>query len=164
MRVRNQRPLARSMPQYVWANFVRHSRSWRLPQIPATVEAQYLLSSFYRSGRGVRQDDALAFKWMKAAAERGHTRAQFNLAIMYLDSAWCGFRCGLRPGHGCERLRPKATSAHRSFLLISRRDRRRRRKTDKPLHSGIMRRRTKMAASCRFVFLRKQPSETDVRR
>ena len=27
------------------------------------VEAQYLLSSFYRSGRGVRQDDALAFKW-----------------------------------------------------------------------------------------------------
>ena len=26
-------------------------------------EAQYLLSSLYRSGQGVRQDDALAFKW-----------------------------------------------------------------------------------------------------
>ncbi len=30
------------------------------------------------------QDDPLAFKWMKAAAERNHVSAQFNLAQMYL--------------------------------------------------------------------------------
>ena len=54
-------------------------------------EAQFLLSSFYRSGRGVPQDDALAFKWMKAAAERGHTRAQFNLAMMYLTARGVAF-------------------------------------------------------------------------
>ena len=47
-------------------------------------EAQYRLASLYRTGRGVAQDDMLAFKWMKAAAERNHTNAQFNLAKMYL--------------------------------------------------------------------------------
>ena len=47
-------------------------------------EAQYRLASLYRTGRGVAQDDMLAFTWMKAAAERNHTSAQFNLAKMYL--------------------------------------------------------------------------------
>src|SRR5215472_7185696 len=47
-------------------------------------EAQYQLASLYRSGRGVAQDDALAFKWMQAAAEQGHVRAQFNLGTMYV--------------------------------------------------------------------------------
>ena len=43
-------------------------------------EAQYRLGSLYRIGRGVPQDDLLAFKWMKAAAEQNHANAQFNLA------------------------------------------------------------------------------------
>src|SRR6266436_4388709 len=47
-------------------------------------EAQYRLASLYRIGRGVSQDDLLAFKWMKAAAEQNHANAQFNLARMYL--------------------------------------------------------------------------------
>jgi TPR repeat protein len=38
-------------------------------------EAQYRLASLYRTGRGVPQDDLLAFKWMKAAAERNHGSA-----------------------------------------------------------------------------------------
>src|SRR5262245_8041855 len=46
--------------------------------------AQYQLGSFYRSGRGVAQDDGLAFKWMQAAAEQGHLRAQFNVGSMYI--------------------------------------------------------------------------------
>jgi TPR repeat protein len=48
-------------------------------------EAQYQLASLYRTGRGVPPDEALAFKWMKAAAEQGHVRAQFNLGAMYLS-------------------------------------------------------------------------------
>jgi TPR repeat protein len=48
-------------------------------------EAQYRLASLYRTGRGVPQDDLLAFKWMKAAAEQNHGSAQFNLAKMYLS-------------------------------------------------------------------------------
>src|SRR5215475_13945609 len=47
-------------------------------------EAQYQLASLYRSGRGLPQDDGLAFKWMKASADQGHKKAQFNLANMYL--------------------------------------------------------------------------------
>src|SRR5258708_36649669 len=42
------------------------------------------VASLYRIGRGVPQDDLLAFKWMKAAAEQNHASAQFNLARMYL--------------------------------------------------------------------------------
>jgi hypothetical protein len=37
-----------------------------------------------RSERGVPQDELLAFKWMKAAAEENQKNAQFNLAQMYL--------------------------------------------------------------------------------
>src|SRR6516225_1200877 len=48
-------------------------------------EAQYQLASLYRSGRGVPPDEALAFKWMKAAAEHGHAKAEFNLGAMYLS-------------------------------------------------------------------------------
>lgn len=49
-----------------------------------SADAQYQLASLYRLGRGVPQDEALAFKWMKAAAEQGHVRAEFNLGTMYL--------------------------------------------------------------------------------
>ena len=42
-------------------------------------EAQHRLAALYRIGRGVPQDDALAFKWMKAAADQGHVTAQFRL-------------------------------------------------------------------------------------
>ena len=48
-------------------------------------EAQYQLASLYRSGRGVAQDPAQAFKWMAEAAGRGHVKAQFNLGKMYLS-------------------------------------------------------------------------------
>ena len=47
-------------------------------------EAQYRLASLYRLGRGLEQDEAAAFRWMKSAAERGHAEAQLNLAKMYL--------------------------------------------------------------------------------
>ena len=38
--------------------------------------SQYQLSGFYRTGRGVPQDDKKAFEWMLRAAERGHAKAQ----------------------------------------------------------------------------------------
>src|SRR5262245_9564609 len=47
-------------------------------------EAQYKLASLYRLGRGVEQDEAAAFRWMKLAAGQGHADAQLNLARMYL--------------------------------------------------------------------------------
>lgn len=48
-------------------------------------EAQYQLASLYRIGRGVTQDEAEAFRWMRQAAKAGHLRAQYSLASMYLN-------------------------------------------------------------------------------
>ena len=65
-------------------DFGRAAALLQKPAESGNSEAQYRLGSLYRSGRGVSQDEALAFKWMKAAAERNHANAQFNLAKMYL--------------------------------------------------------------------------------
>ena len=47
--------------------------------------AQYLLSTLYRTGRGVDQDPYSAFYWCKLAAEEGVLEAQFQLGVMYLE-------------------------------------------------------------------------------
>ena len=39
-------------------------------------EAQYQLAALYRAGRGVEQDDTIAFKWMHSAAMQGHAKAR----------------------------------------------------------------------------------------
>lgn len=47
--------------------------------------ARYLLSTLYRTGRGVAQDAYRAFHWCKLAAEEGVLEAQFQLGLMYLE-------------------------------------------------------------------------------
>ena len=47
--------------------------------------AGYLLSTLYRTGRGVAQDAYNAFHWCKLAAEEGVLEAQFQLGVMYLE-------------------------------------------------------------------------------
>jgi len=37
----------------------------------------------YSTGQGIRQNDAEAVKWFRKAAEQGHTKAQFNLGVLY---------------------------------------------------------------------------------
>ena len=37
----------------------------------------------YRTGDGVRQDDAEAVRWCRLAADQGHAYAQFNLGLKY---------------------------------------------------------------------------------
>jgi len=53
-------------------------------QSPETARHNNRLGLVHRIGRGAPQDDLLAFKWMKAAADKNHANAQFNLAKMYL--------------------------------------------------------------------------------
>src|SRR5215510_13474653 len=65
-------------------DFSRAATLLRKAAESGNAEAQYRLASIYRSGRGVPQDELLAFKWMKAAAEQNHRSAQFNVANMYL--------------------------------------------------------------------------------
>ena len=45
--------------------------------------AQYNLGQMYRRGEGVPENDALAVKWYRKAANQGHARAQYNLGFMY---------------------------------------------------------------------------------
>ncbi len=46
-------------------------------------EAQYLLASLYRAGKGVQTDRKRAFEWFSRAAQQGHKKAQYNLGQMY---------------------------------------------------------------------------------
>ena len=48
--------------------------------------AQEMLASRYREGVGVPQNDKRASELYKLAADQGHFRAQFNLAIIYAES------------------------------------------------------------------------------
>ena len=45
--------------------------------------AQNNLANFYRAGRGLPQDGALARQWFLRAAEQGYAKAQNNLAVLY---------------------------------------------------------------------------------
>ena len=46
-------------------------------------DAQYELGIMYAEGRGVPQNDAVAFAWYRQAAEQGVAEAQFNVGLMY---------------------------------------------------------------------------------
>lgn len=48
-------------------------------------EANYMLATLYRDGRGVPQDEATAFDLTLAAAEAGHVEAQYSLGTLYLS-------------------------------------------------------------------------------
>uniref|UniRef100_UPI0035166499 ankyrin repeat domain-containing protein n=1 Tax=Limimaricola soesokkakensis TaxID=1343159 RepID=UPI0035166499 len=48
-------------------------------------EANYMLATLYRNGRGVPQDEAVAFDLTRTAAEAGHVEAQFSLGTLYLS-------------------------------------------------------------------------------
>ncbi len=47
------------------------------------VEAQYMLGTYYKEGKGVAQNLTEAYKWFKIAAEVDHREAQFELGICY---------------------------------------------------------------------------------
>lgn len=48
------------------------------------VEAQYILATMYRTGRGLPRDMAQAVKWYGRSAEGGYPMAQFTLGNMHL--------------------------------------------------------------------------------
>ena len=48
--------------------------------------AQYLLASYYATGRGVVKDDVQAVKWCRKAAVQGNAQAQYSLGFHYARS------------------------------------------------------------------------------
>ena len=51
--------------------------------------AQGLLGGCYLEGKGVKQDDAEAFKWCKLAADNGYGEAMFVTSLCYRDGTRC---------------------------------------------------------------------------
>nr|MBS0021109.1 sel1 repeat family protein [Gammaproteobacteria bacterium] len=48
-------------------------------------EAQFRLAIMFQNGLGVVPNEAMAYKWMRAAAEQGYGLAQHGLGFMYLE-------------------------------------------------------------------------------
>ncbi len=48
-------------------------------------DAQYRMAIMYQYGLGVVRNEAMAEKWMRAAADQGHALAQHGMGFMYLE-------------------------------------------------------------------------------
>jgi len=71
-------------------NYTEAANGYRQAADKGDAEAQYNLSLFYASGKGVKMDHAEALKWLNLAAEQGHAKAQFKLASMYYNGRSVG--------------------------------------------------------------------------
>lgn len=49
-------------------------------------DARYRMAIMYQNGLGVVRNEAMAEKWMRAAADHGHALAQHGMGSMYLVS------------------------------------------------------------------------------
>lgn len=74
-------PFAQGYAQYQAGNYAGALEHWRALAEAGHAKAQYGLGLMYAHGQGVKQDDALAVKWLRQAAEQAVAGAQFNLAV-----------------------------------------------------------------------------------
>ena len=75
--------IALGLNQAVWAANVPDFRETLRAAKQGDAQAQTNLGLMYADGRGVRRDDAEAFKWYRQAAAQGNAEAQYNLGLMY---------------------------------------------------------------------------------
>jgi len=75
--------LADGMAAYERGDYLAAADLWRPLAENGDAEAQYLLGELYRLGQGVPEDDATAGRWHLEAAEQGHPRAMYYVALMY---------------------------------------------------------------------------------
>ena len=83
--------LAEGMAAYERGNYSAAADLWRPIAENGDAEAQYLLGELYRLGQGVPEDDAIAGRWHLEAAENGHPRSMYYVALMYYrgrGAAW----------------------------------------------------------------------------
>lgn len=65
-----------------------YSRAFELFKLSAesgTAKSQLILSTMYRQGVGIEQNEYEGFYWCKQAAEQEFLEAKFQLGIMYID-------------------------------------------------------------------------------
>jgi len=68
---------------YERGDYLAAADLWRPLAEDGDPEAQYRLGELYRLGQGVPEDPATAGRYHLAAAEQGHARAMYYLALMY---------------------------------------------------------------------------------
>lgn len=106
----------RAVDQAVRAgNFGRAATLLQESAEAGSAEAQYQLASLYRSGRGVPQDERLAFKWMKAAAEK-ITRMPNSTLQRCIWPRAVPRRISVKPKSGCNGRLHADTKKLRNFL------------------------------------------------
>jgi len=66
-------------------HFTRASRLLSPLAVEGEPEAQYRMAIMLQNGLGMTENAALAFDYMRAAAEAGHGLAQHGLGFMYLE-------------------------------------------------------------------------------
>jgi TPR repeat protein len=68
---------------YYRQDFATAARGFELLANRGNARAEFFLGELYLSGRGVKQDDAMALKLERSAAEKGSEAAQYTLGGMY---------------------------------------------------------------------------------
>jgi len=77
-------PLEDGMEAYRTKEYAKAVESWRPLAEKGDAAAQYRLGMLYAEGKGVEQNDATAFMWMRRAAEQGNAEAQYDVGASYI--------------------------------------------------------------------------------
>ncbi|HBF37584.1 MAG TPA: hypothetical protein DDW50_09715 [Firmicutes bacterium] len=68
---------------YQAGNYTEAAKCFITASELGVAQAQNILADMYENGRGVKQSNPLAVKWMTKAAEQGYALAQSNLGLIY---------------------------------------------------------------------------------
>ena len=77
-------PLEDGLEAYRTKEYAKAVESWRPLAEKGDAAAQYRLGMLYAEGKGVEQNDATAFMWMRRAAEQGNAEAQYDVGTSYI--------------------------------------------------------------------------------
>ena len=75
------KPYFKAVDQYCDGNYVEAVKGFRECAEKGVVEAQCLLATCYKDGKGVDIDETEALKWYLRAAKQGNTKAQMMTAL-----------------------------------------------------------------------------------
>ena len=77
-------PLEEGVDAYRAKAYTKAVDLWRPLAEQGDAVAQYRLGTLYAEGKGVEQDDAIAFMWMQRAANQGDADAQYGVGASYI--------------------------------------------------------------------------------
>jgi len=69
--------------QYLASTAVKHVQELQDAANKGEAKDQFQLALAYDRGIGIKNDDAMAWKWYRLAADQGYPMAQYNLGMMY---------------------------------------------------------------------------------